>query len=841
MKKFFQKLKKKISQGVSFKTRRGVVPIVGIIALSVLAAGVIGLGVWAIAEGIGTVVMKIVSAVSNVAVVILGWVIRMIIGVIVGTSQYNGFIKEEVVRTGWKIVRDVCNMFFVILFLVMAFGTIIRKEQYSYKKLLLPLILMAIFVNFSLTICGLVIDFAQVIMLTFVNAFKDVASGNIINLLGVNKLIDLKYTQVAGMEMGGRKITSLEIAAVYVLAAVFAFIAVVVLVIVALLLIMRIIALWILCILSPLAFICYIVPGLQQYAKQWQDKFIHQVIVGPVIAFFLWLAFYGTQQGMLGTVAMETGRKIAFSENEALAASGLIPVVGDPSFYAVFIFGCGMLIASLVAAKQLGVVGASLAGKGINFLQRTGTAAAKKAGKVAAAPLLKGIGKGLAQRFEAATGITLNPKEWIEGYKRAMQRRAETRRTQRIMRAMERGWTLGSPVDAISQFWSWRGAWNQIRTGFRPQAMARNLYEQSGAHRRAAEENERLARQLTESEADNLRQQQSELERRRNLAERELSSIVEVTPENMERRRSLNEEINNIDNQLNNIRTALSQPIINDADRQRYLDEAARHRREQQRLEAQAAIFQPDFTLGRLDVMAAVNKRLQELAYIDDPNQLNSILDKAIVQRDPALFSAAFMKQAMNFNENEVTDHFGFRSDWRGILDMLRVIGQRIGMDTQAQLQLAGNISELCKRTGHWEATEMAVYEDGRLRPLTEPEHIIAALTEAQKVSSRTGIRQENRLAFGYEDPYSRNFHLSPLGVLLARARAEAVTRSPHEVNPNQVLYLSRPEIAQQLLAYGYPLRAMDQLRRVRGEIADIENVAERVENFLRRWAGPIP
>ena len=66
-------------------------------------------------------------------------------------------------------------MFFVVVLLIIALATILNQEKYSYKTWLPKLILMAVLINFSKMICGLIIDVAQVVMMTFVNAFKDVS------------------------------------------------------------------------------------------------------------------------------------------------------------------------------------------------------------------------------------------------------------------------------------------------------------------------------------------------------------------------------------------------------------------------------------------------------------------------------------------------------------------------------------------------------------------------------------------------------------------------------------------------------------------------------------------
>ncbi|MCX7779174.1 MAG: hypothetical protein N2259_02970 [Patescibacteria group bacterium] len=303
-------------------------------------------------------ISKIFETIARFLGIFVTWTIDWITGI----AQYNNFLRTSAVNKGWEILRDLANMFFILMLLVIAFATVLKIEKYSYKTLLAPVLLMAVLVNFSKMICGLVIDFAQVIMLSFVNAFKDIASGNLSEILGLKTFGDLGE-EITVTVNDWNKVWA------WILACIMMFVALVVTFIILALLIMRIIALWIMIVLSPLAFICFVIPGGQKYAKQWQDKFFNQVIVGPVLAFFLWFAFYAVQQGNLNPT---TGMGLQPGKVNVGPT-----VSGQSNVLASFALGIGMLIGALVAAQQLGVAGASLAGKGISFLQKSATKAAK--------------------------------------------------------------------------------------------------------------------------------------------------------------------------------------------------------------------------------------------------------------------------------------------------------------------------------------------------------------------------------------------------------------------------------------------------------------------------------
>ena len=94
------------------------------------------------------------SAIGNV----VGWIlfyiaqffsylVNLLIGTMVEVVAYNDF-NIDMVKSGWSIVRDVANNFFIIILLVIALGNILRVSQYN-RQLLPKLLVMAVLINFS--------------------------------------------------------------------------------------------------------------------------------------------------------------------------------------------------------------------------------------------------------------------------------------------------------------------------------------------------------------------------------------------------------------------------------------------------------------------------------------------------------------------------------------------------------------------------------------------------------------------------------------------------------------------------------------------------------------------
>src|SRR5680860_126096 len=180
--------------------------------------------------------INLIGSIAAGLVSVLGWILAKLMGILVYIAQYNNFTNSAVIINGWRVARDVANMFFVVVLLIIAFGTILQLENYNYKKWLPKLILMAILINFSKTICGLLIDVSQVIMLTFVNAFGKMGPGSLTNMLGITG-----WQKLDGIE----DVSSWEVAGAYVLSVIYSAIALITVTAMLGMLVMRIIMIWV--------------------------------------------------------------------------------------------------------------------------------------------------------------------------------------------------------------------------------------------------------------------------------------------------------------------------------------------------------------------------------------------------------------------------------------------------------------------------------------------------------------------------------------------------------------------------------------------------------------------
>ncbi|MGI6373957.1 MAG: hypothetical protein ACOX0C_01335 [Patescibacteria group bacterium] len=328
----------------------------------------------------------------------LGWIIgalgvllALIIEALISIAQFNTFVNHEAVIAGWSLVRNISNMFFVVALLVIAYATILNQEKYSYKTWLPKIILMAILINYSKTICGVLITVAQVAMLTFVNAFKSIAAANLVQGLGITEIVKLADS---ADDLG-----FFAIVGAYILGLLYVLVAIVVITTMLAMLVIRMVMIWIYVVLSPLAYIMAAFPGAQKYSAKWWSDFTKHLIVGPVLAFFIWLSFNAMQNDKTVEKELEFQEK---SATELAAGIGMkveatnkknTSSAQEIDVFLKFIIGIGMLVGGLQITNGIGGVAGSIAGKGMAKLQK-GAMAVGNWGKRRVTGTAKALGRG---------------------------------------------------------------------------------------------------------------------------------------------------------------------------------------------------------------------------------------------------------------------------------------------------------------------------------------------------------------------------------------------------------------------------------------------------------------
>ena len=120
---------------------------------------------------------KAAAAAVGSAALGLDLIVKYLLNWIISTVLYTPITSASVVATGWPIVRNFANAIIVLALIAIAMATILRIKDYEAKSLLPKLIIAALLINFSLVICGIIIDAAS-ITIRFFNPPRTTGQGH---------------------------------------------------------------------------------------------------------------------------------------------------------------------------------------------------------------------------------------------------------------------------------------------------------------------------------------------------------------------------------------------------------------------------------------------------------------------------------------------------------------------------------------------------------------------------------------------------------------------------------------------------------------------------------------
>lgn len=370
---------------------------------------------------VGTILGNIFGWILYYIAVAAGWIVSALVYAMLSVASYPINTHLPAISSGWQAIRDICNNFFIVILIAIAIGTIIKIPQWQIKALLPKLLIMAILINFSKMFCGIMIDVSQVLMLAFASPLQSITGGNIIlAALGIPNMYELMDPNGTGgwTDSGAKTLSNTtgigysNIITALLYALIASLVAAAVMVAIIAILVYRIVALLFLTVLSPLPFILTTFKQGEKYAGQWWSQMTNNLVVGPVMLFFLWvsftiMAFTGatTEGGDSSYIGNAIQEKQTNKENKG--------AVNLPAQFAVLSkamttegiinFGMviGMLIASLVMGKSTGAAGASWAGSSLSFLDK-----ARKGAQAMPWRATKSVGRGAKSAAGAiATGI----------------------------------------------------------------------------------------------------------------------------------------------------------------------------------------------------------------------------------------------------------------------------------------------------------------------------------------------------------------------------------------------------------------------------------------------------
>ncbi len=254
------------------------------------------------------IVLKLGGAILEAAVGLFAWT--------VDAGKLSAVINNDAIYQTWTVVRNFLNIAFILVLLFSAFATIFQVDKYSYKKTLLWLIIMALLVNFSYPITRFIIDLSNSLMYTILNSnFGGFANDPGKILTTMNGFTDLQGIIVPN---GSPSLTQLLASVVFI------FILALTVLSMSILFLIRIIALAVIIIFSPVAFVGSIIGK----GKQWWDYLFKYAFFGPIMVFMLAVAI--KTMSAMDQLSVDTGLTNGAVVNDSFITSiskFIIPIV----------------------------------------------------------------------------------------------------------------------------------------------------------------------------------------------------------------------------------------------------------------------------------------------------------------------------------------------------------------------------------------------------------------------------------------------------------------------------------------------------------------------------------
>lgn len=359
---------------------------------------------WNIGKTVTSKVTEAVLEAATMPITMMTWLARIMGGFILAQVTFVlGFVVDlnfnilntelatyKFIGVGWGIMRDIANLGFVLFIILIALATIIRYQEYEAKKLLPRLIMVAILVNFSLAIPTVFLNFSNILTHYFLDRIGDPSAEG---LDGAGGSVRFAYELVTIFKPQNFIITNPSAEDIAVLAGpalgvgegmlnfassmtarfmnmIFLVLAILVIGTLAILFMVRFIMLSFLLVLGPVAWLTWVIPGLENNFKSWWKKFIQHTFFMPISIFFIYLVILTGD----GFYAIAQNR-----ETDLFTAEGISNIFKQQLMYgSAMLIISGFMLGAIFVGKKLSIEGA---GKALNIGKSWSDKARKWAGK----------------------------------------------------------------------------------------------------------------------------------------------------------------------------------------------------------------------------------------------------------------------------------------------------------------------------------------------------------------------------------------------------------------------------------------------------------------------------
>ena len=247
-------------------------------------------------------------------------------------------LAQSASKTAWQSFRDFANAAFVIAFLILIYSQITGGgiTNYGIKKMLPRLVIAALLVNVSYIVCQLAVDISNILGGSIYDLFKNIPIGPDGKAPGA--VGGAWVALIEGILVGGAVIG--VIAAIVIAPSVLLAVAMTVLILIA-----RKAFLIILVVISPLAFVAYLLPNTEQWFKKWWKAFSSLLAVYIVVA-----AIFGGSV-LASNILMQVAEQNSGTDDKQMLSIVALGVMGIPLLAVPSILKNSMAAAGSIGSK----------------------------------------------------------------------------------------------------------------------------------------------------------------------------------------------------------------------------------------------------------------------------------------------------------------------------------------------------------------------------------------------------------------------------------------------------------------------------------------------------------
>lgn len=241
-------------------------------------------------DGIGWIVCPVMTFLSKVTDAAYGFLADNFLTVdtsLVSTTTSQSTSSNPIpspIYLAWQTFRNLANIAFVIVFLIIIYSQITTAgiNNYGIKKMLPRLIIAAILVNVSFYLCQIAVDISNLLGYGMKALFDSLGGSGITSNANNASALQAggKVLTWASIVVGVLALTAglaLAISLPVLLAALLALVSIV------FILLARKALIVLLIVVSPLAFVAYLLPNTEQWYKKWQKLFFSLLMLFPTI------------------------------------------------------------------------------------------------------------------------------------------------------------------------------------------------------------------------------------------------------------------------------------------------------------------------------------------------------------------------------------------------------------------------------------------------------------------------------------------------------------------------------------------------------------------------------